>query len=336
MSEYTTSLESTKEQLIIDDIISHKNVTQFIQKVLDQVYTEEEGRAIKDELIDHIFSLAQDYMAAGHPKENAIRKALLQMGDPSEIGYSFTDYEGMKKRKLLRVGLKWLGVLIILLTIVVTVELSGGFKEVFAGTSSSSTDSSGPDWFIFYYIFYLPLIIINSKNGAYAGLNGIPLSKLKISKEPLLILWSYKKRFPWEYFFLVIFFIPVILIFVVIFAAEGNNPAYAFAFFATLSFSVWLMFHSEKYRIPKYVVLEDGIVIKNRLISWTAIDRISWTKDYMASSEDHYQLIIEHISRVPNKAHNKKHQSSGMTIKKNIDVNANQYRQLQAIIKERM
>ncbi len=336
MSECTANIELANDRLTVKDITTHENVLMFIQKVLDQVYTEEEGHAIKDELIDHIFSLAEDYMDAGHSKETAIKKALFQMGDPSEIGYSFTDYEGMKRRKFLRVGLKWLGVLIILLTIVVTVELSGGFKAVFSDTSGSSSSSSGPDWFIIYYIFYLPFIIINGNLSASAGLNGIPLSKLKISKEPLLILWSYKKRFPWEYFFLVIFFIPVILIFVVIFASEGNNPVYAFVFLSVLTFSVWLMFHSEKYRIPKYVVLEEGIVVKNKLISWTAIDRISWTKDYMASSEDHYKLIIEHISRVPNKNVNKKYMTSGVTIKKNIDVNANQYRQLQAIIKERM
>ncbi|GAB6106618.1 permease prefix domain 1-containing protein [Fusibacter bizertensis] len=336
MSEFTSNLVLTVDQLAIEDIKAHENVTMFIQKVLDQVYTEEEGQVIKDELIDHIFSLTEDYMAAGHGKEIAIRKALLQMGDPAEIGYSFTDYDGMKKRKFLRVGLKWLGVLIIILTFVVTVQLSGGFKAVFSDTSSSTSSSRGPDWFFVYYIFYFPFIALTSMTQGGAGLTGIPLSQLKISKEPLLILWSYKKRFPWEYFFLVIFFIPVLLVFVVLFASEGNNPIYAFVFLSVLTFSIWLMFHSEKYRIPKYVVLEEGIVVKNRLISWTAMDRISWAKDYMASSECHYKLIIEHVYRAPDRAQNKKNRYSGMTVKKNIDVNANQYRQLQAIMRERV
>ncbi len=316
--------------LAIDTIKSHQGVSLFIQKVLDQVYTEEDGREIRDELTDHIFSLASDYIEAGHSEDTAIKKALLQMGDPSEIGYSFTDYDGMKRRQYLRVGLKWLACLLILLTMVITIELSGGFASLFSDSSSSSSDTS--PWFLLYQLVSLPFYLCLSITQGRFHLNGMPLGRLKISKEPILILWACKKRLPWEYIAVGVFFLPMFLMFLFLMAYEGDNPLYVIAFLAVISFSIWLIFYSEKYRIPKYLVLEEGIVIKNRLISWAAIDRISWTKDYMSSNRSHHKLIIEHLCRVPDQ----RRMNSGLSVKRVIDVNHNQYFQLKAIIGERV
>lgn len=328
MIKDTAEVKSTAEQLHMKDILNHESVIAFIQKVLDQVYTEDEGRVIKDELLDHLYSLTEDYMAAGHYKEASIRKALLQMGDPAEIGYSFTDYEGMKRRKFLRIGLKVLASVLIIATL--------GSVMIFSGASTEPKIedplSFGDLWTMLFYCLYFPIMIYsNFQTQGLSGINGIPVHQLKISQDPLLVLWAYKKRFPWEYFFISIFFLPIILVFMVIFAYEGSNLFLMIGFIATIAFSIWLFIHSEKYRIPKYLILEDGIVIKNRFISWTAIDRISWSRDYMSSNEKHYKLIIEHVHKLSNN-----NKVTPMTIKKSIDVNANQYHQVISILRERV
>ncbi len=329
MTKDSIQTKPQEEPLHMTDIANHKSVIAFIQKVLDQVYTEDEGKVIKDELLDHLYSLTEDYMAAGHFKEASVRKALLQMGDPSEIGYSFTDYEGMKRRKFLRVGLKAVASLLIIATLGSVVMFSGTFTDPQVG----ETQPFGDLWSLFFNFVYIPLILFsNFQTQALSGMKGIPVHKLKISKEPLLVLWSYKKRFPWEYFFISIFFLPILLVFMVIFVYEGSNIFLMIGFIATITFSIWLFVHSEKYRIPKYLILDEGIVMKSKFISWTAIDRISWSRDYMSSNEEHYKLIIEHIPKLTSK--NSK--TSPITIKKSIDVNANQYQQVVAILKERV
>ena len=326
MTKDSIQTKPQEESLHMTDISNHESVIAFIQKVLDQVYTEDEGKVIRDELLDHLYSLTEDYMAAGHFKEASIRKALLQMGDPSEIGYSFTDYEGMKRRKFLRVGLKAVASILIIVTL--------GSVMMFSGTSIDpqvgEIRTFGDLWSLFFYLVYLPLIF--SSSFQTQAMKGIPVHKLKISKEPLLVLWSYKKRFPWEYFFISIFFLPILLVFMVIFVYEGSNIFLVIGFITTITFSIWLFVHSEKYRIPKYLILDEGIVMKSKFISWTAIDRISWSRDYMSSNEEHYKLIIEHIPKLTYKSS----KTSPITIKKSIDVNANQYQQVVAILKERV
>ena len=326
----TKAISFSMESLQLNEHVNH-----FIQKVLDQIYTETDGVAIRDEMLDHIYSLTEDYLRAGHSQEVAINKALLQMGDPAEIGYSFTDYEGMKKRKMLRVGLKCLAGAIIIGLFLLMIHLSGGFAEVFKSSPDDASSDSSGGFLSFFYMFYFPILFyFNIKSQGLYGLSGIPMNRLKITKEPLLILWPYKKRFPWEYTLLGVFFLPIILVFIILFASEGNNPLYAVGFILAICISIWLVIHSEKYRIPKYMILEEGIVIKNNLITWASIDKISWTRDYLSKDDGHHRLILEHVFRVDPKT--SAHSRSGFTHKRNIDVNANQYKQINAIIKERI
>lgn len=267
------------ETLTIEKIENHVAVKDFIQKVLDLVYTEDEGMTIRAELLDHILSLSEDFEAAGHSSDMAVHKALLQMGDPAEIGYSFTDYEGMKRRRRMLVGLKILGLGLMLGATFALAFMTGGSgsgsgSNASAAIDSGTTESGGllDSWLSLYYIIYFPFMLwINLKTQAQHGINGIPIG-------------------------------------------------------------IWLLIHSEKFRIPKYLILEEGLVIKNNLVTWTSIDRIYWTRDYMSTGKGHYKLTIEHIIR----NQGRKTMQSGMTIKRNIDVNANQYHQVNSLIKERI
>lgn len=326
------------ETLTIEKIENHVAVKDFIQKVLDLVYTEDEGMTIRAELLDHILSLSEDFEAAGHSSDMAVHKALHQMGDPAEIGYSFTDYEGMKRRRRMLVGLKILGLGLMLGATFALAFMTGGSgsgSNASAAIDSGTAESGGllDSWLSLYYIIYFPFMLwINLKTQAQHGINGIPIRKLKLSKEPLLVLWSYKKRFPMEYLIISVFFVPILIVFAVIIISEGESPLGFFGFISAISIGIWLLIHSEKFRIPKYLILEEGLVIKNNLVTWTSIDRIYWTRDYMSKGKGHYKLTIEHIIR----NQGRKTMQSGMTIKRNIDVNANQYHQVNSLIKERI
>lgn len=310
-------------EITMENINQHQAVRDFIQGVVDKLYTSEDAFAIEAELKDHILSLSEDYLAAGHSRDAAIRKALLQMGDPGEIGYSFTDFTAMKRRKLLRVGLKWAAVIILLLAFAFVLVLAAASDS--GAVSNSENDSMGLSVF---YMLYMPFIVwLNLQNqGVYRI--GIPVGQVKLSKAPLMILWPYKQRFQWEYLALGMFFVPIIIVFMIMGAYEGGNPLAMVAFVAVVAFSIWLFFFSERFRIPKYMLLEEGLVIKNRLVSWTAIDRISWTPDYLANSH-HYVLTLEHVIR-----NQKAQKSLNDSVKTKVYVNNLQYRQLNAIIKQ--
>lgn len=316
-----------------NQLMAHEGVHRFIQKVQDQLLTETDGMAIQDEMLDHIQSLVEEYLAAGHSYDMSINKALVQMGDPAEIGYSFTDYDAMKRRKFLRIGFKIASLILFIGTILILIGLSGGWSSL---TVSQSSDSSGeytPDFLGLFYTVYFPLMIFtNIKSQSMVGMAGISMNHLKISKEPLMILWPYKKTFPWEYLLLTIFFAPIVIVFILLFAYEGNNPVYAIGFIGSIITSIGLIIHSEKYRIPKYMIIEEGIVIKNNLITWSSIDKVSWTRDYRSPNNNHHVLVLEHVYRNDVSNHNRHY----YTYKKTIGVNHHQYKQVNAIIKEHL
>lgn len=340
-------MDMTLDQLTLEHVQSNPDVAKFIEKVVVQIYTEDEAGAIKDELVDHLYSLALDYFEAGYNQEASIHKALLQMGDPTEIGYSFTDYEAMKKRRWLLIGFKLTAIIIFTLTLMITgffIEQADRDTELEENTDvltdyeefQLSLDGQGSVERFFshvsyyvsqfsmgiFYLLYIPFIIY--LNTLQHQLQGIPIKRLDISKDPILILWPYKKAFPWEYVLISLFFAPLAIIFIILMIMDGVSFLTPLAFIGSMSLATWMFFTSEKFRIPKYVILDDGILIKNRLISWVAIDKISWLQDY-SSKGNHYKLIIENIT-------NKN--GSNMTIKRTVFVNRNQHKQISDIFKK--
>lgn len=315
-----------------NELLKYEAVNTFLDKVMTQIYTEDEAKSITFELLDHILSLTEDYLEAGHIEGIAVSKALYQMGDPAEIGFSFTDYEGLRKRKMLRVGLKLGSVLLIALTFGV-IFVQGILASEATDVAREASHSSATPWSL-WYLFYFPVLMLSMRSSFQAqySLNGVSVDRLKISKEPLMVLWPYKKRFPWEYVLFSMFFMPMILIFVIAFIFEGGSPLSVVGFLTAISLSIWLFFHSEKYRIPKYVILEEGLLIKNHLVSWAAIDRYTWIRDYRTAGAMHYRLSIEHVMKQNLAIQNK----FNGTFKRHIDVNASQYATLSRIMKEKI
>lgn len=64
----------------------NKYVSDFIDMVLVQIKFKKAHSAISEELNSHICELAEGYMEGGLEEEKAFCKAVVQMGDPSEIG----------------------------------------------------------------------------------------------------------------------------------------------------------------------------------------------------------------------------------------------------------
>jgi cell division protein FtsW len=63
-----------------------KYVTNFIDTVLVQIKCKKAHNTISKELNSHICELAEDYITEGLEEEEAFCKAIIQMGDPVEIG----------------------------------------------------------------------------------------------------------------------------------------------------------------------------------------------------------------------------------------------------------
>lgn len=308
----------------VDIIRQHPSVQEFLQRVIDRLYTSEDALAIEAELVDHIYSLSEDYLSAGHTQETAIRKALLQMGDPSEIGYSFTDFDAMRRRKYMRVGLKWAAALILVTTLALLILLTEGSQN---GTSISNSEDNDSYLFIILNLINCGMTFMNITRLRSKRM-GISTNKLKISQMPLLILWPYKRRFQWEYVVVALFFVPLLAIFPFLIAYEGDSPILFFSFFSAVLLSIGLFFYSERFRVPKYMVLEEGLIIRNQLISWTSIDRMRWSSDYLGNSQ-HFILTLEFNTVKTNKD---KAPHNSLTAK--VYVNSKQYRQVNAILKE--
>lgn len=65
---------------------SHENVSEYIKKVCNQIKWKRVRPVIARELENHIDDQIQSYISSGMEPDEATEKALIQMGDPLEIG----------------------------------------------------------------------------------------------------------------------------------------------------------------------------------------------------------------------------------------------------------
>jgi len=261
-------------------------VENFLERVERQIYTEDSANDIKDELLDHIESLKEDYQEGGLEEDAAISKALLQMGDPKEIGYAFTDYEAMKKRKQIMFFLTASSLVMFVVTFL---------PSIFSIQAGDLTLDPGDSFTMFPSILNLWFAL--TLGGLYMGHS---VKFLDLDTSPFAIIWPVKERFKWEYLILTVFFLPLVLVFTYIyFYEEGMTRVSVMALWPllTLSYAVWAFWFKERYRIPKVMILSDGFVIKGRFSSWTSIESYSWTKDFWAKDPDHYKLTLNMFNR---------------------------------------
>ncbi|WP_338536219.1 hypothetical protein [Helicovermis profundi] len=295
------------------ELLKNKKIIAFIESVEKMLYIEENSSDIKSELLDHIECLVSDYMDSGFDLDTSISKSLYDMGDPKEIGYSFADFDYMKKRKYIRLALKYSSILLIVLLLIFdyTEKIRNGSDNI--------------------------LLIINIINifFAYSSKNFIyhKVKMLDLNTSPNLILWSSKKRFPWEYFILGMFFAPIILMFIgLYFMDEGINLVSILNMWplAIIFYSTWAFFYSEKFRIPKYIVSENGLIVKGVLISWIYIKSYSWSSDYMSKDNKDYSLDLKLFNNKDNK------KVSIYYLNKRLYVNRKQKNYMDQILRERI
>lgn len=294
--------------------ISQQRVDNFLEHVQQQILTENQADLITEELEDHIDCLVEDYLESGLEETEAVSKALLQMGDPQEIGYSFTDYDAMKKRKYAMFAFKMSGIVALVATFLI-----GLFSQPL------SWDNEIVSLFpMLANLFNVWLVLTGS-----SMLIGKSMRFIELDTTPFIIIWPVKARFKWEYWSLALFCLPMVLIFVFLYFYEsGVNSMSIMAMWPilTLSYSVWAMVHSEKYRVPKYLVVSEGFVIKGRFVSWTSIASYQWSKDFLAKNQEHYKLTLN--------SHIKTEQQR--PLKKVIHIHKRQHNYLHALLKERI
>lgn len=293
--------------------LNDERIQHFIEHVNKQLYTETEANDISNELLDHIECLVKDYLESGFSENEAIVKALKQMGDPKEIGYSFTDFEGLKHRKRIMFFFKLSSIAFFIFTMFMITKdtsFSGGeFDPLEASTG-----------------------ILNLINLSFLVMSGVlsfgSSSKLfKLNSSPEIILWPYKQKFKWEYALLGFFFIPLVILFLWIYFIESGLSTRTFLSLwpiLTFAYAIWAFFYSEKFRIPKYMVIEEGLLIKNKFVSWAAIASYQWQKDFYAKDDDHYTLVLKTFQV-----------NNGAEIRKKISIHERQKIQLSQLLIER-
>lgn len=295
--------------------LEDKRIHSFLTHVEQQIFTEHSADLIKEELLDHIECLIEDYKEGGSSEDEAISKALLQMGDPREIGYSFTDYDTMKKRKYTMIGFKISSLLVLVMTLLIGIFNSAGQMAIDDITSIMPMMAN---------ILNLWIIITTG-----SLIMGHSMKFIDLDSTPYLILWPVKERFKWEYWSIALFFLPIVMIFFFIyFYEEGISTLTITALWPmlTIGYSVWAIFFSEKFRIPKCMVVNEGFIIKGRFISWTAISSYTWTKDFLAKNQEHYKLTLKSFQITANQ----------QPLKRVISIHKRQQAHLQAFLRERV
>lgn len=88
-----------------------QQIANYIQNVCEHIKFKEIHSEIKEELRIHIEEIAEGYMADGIPEEEAVHKAIQQMGDPNILGKQFHQtYKPRTEWSLLGLVLAFIGV----------------------------------------------------------------------------------------------------------------------------------------------------------------------------------------------------------------------------------
>ncbi|WP_346889769.1 FtsW/RodA/SpoVE family cell cycle protein [Clostridium sp. UBA1056] len=66
--------------------VNHSKIEKYIEEVCEMIKNRRVHENIKDELIDHIEEIIEDYIDVGLTEEEAINKALMQMGSSEVVG----------------------------------------------------------------------------------------------------------------------------------------------------------------------------------------------------------------------------------------------------------
>lgn len=260
----------TKERLV-----GNTSVLDFLENIERQLLTETTADAIREEMLDHIQCMVEDYEADGMCFDEAIEQALRNMGDPLSIGYAFTDFNAMKRREWLRKTLKYSGLSLLIAFFVywVGMDIINGEEDMVS---------------FLILMIEMPMIYAITKYGITYRKEGHASGYrrkryLDLTSKPVMILWPAKKSIPFEYIALPLFFSPIFIILFVGVLSDVIHAQKVVLFVINVVVflgGIFLLFFSEKYRIPKYVVLEDGLLIKGKLLSWTSMAKVQFKTDY--------------------------------------------------------
>lgn len=77
--------------------MDNKRVEDFLENICNQISQEEVAKEVYLEMKDHVETMAEEYIEDGIEKEEAIEKALYNMGDPTKIGYGINSSHNNKK-----------------------------------------------------------------------------------------------------------------------------------------------------------------------------------------------------------------------------------------------
>ncbi|GMQ64495.1 permease prefix domain 1-containing protein [Vallitalea maricola] len=282
-----------------------KRIKVFLDKVGNQINTEEEALKIKDELIDHIDCLTEEFVDMGYSNHEAISKALMHMGDPNEIGYSFTNRDIVRKRNQLIRMLRTLSIGLLIIGCVILFV----FTEY-------STESLGS---VIYFVNILNIV-------GFSSLTSHTNSKYLMNSQdiPILIIWPVKKHIYLEYIIIGIIFSPILILFgtgLVLGAIEDNALWKLVLLVIIFTSAIISTFLINKLRIPKYIVTNEGLIVLGKFISWTAINNVRWLNSYYKNENTYMLQILD---------------NRGFPITRKIKVSNNQYEMVSRIISERV
>ena len=285
---------------------NHPAVADYFKVLSHQLYTETEFERIEVEMLDHLECLVEDYQGYAKSYDEAVQKALLAMGNPKDIGLGFNNPQAIAKYTRQRHVYSALsaGALILAMTafigfnpvnvVVPLIELLRtpiGFLEILKLFSTS--DGLGDLMFNFFIYFYIGTAVSMYHKRQYRN-----SQSLQMNLTPVMVLWQVKTIFRWEYVLLGVLLMPMPLTLfgsalametdwqsITRVALQGGIGIMAFII------SLILFRTADQYRVPKYVVLQEGFLIKDRFVTWTAIDKVRWRQDYSGDVK-YYKLHL--------------------------------------------
>lgn len=228
-----------------------EKINQYLEDVAKFIYDEDKSHKVKEELLDHIYNLQEEYIEMGLSEDESTDKALLNMGSAKEVGRKLNSSYISKKSKI-RMGI------IIINLVICSISISLNFIN---------TDS------IFLKIVLLiEAVCISIYSGAFFyGMykrifnkyNANVLYQIRSVKKPS-VFQSIGKKF-------ILFYIVITGVMTVISIIEGNlTSSFTLEFFL-----IQLLIINETFDTGA-TICEEGLIIGYRFVRWKEINSNMW------------------------------------------------------------
>lgn len=254
--------------------MKNERIEQFLEITCRFVGYEERANDIRDELEDHIISKIEEYKGEGYTYEEAVDKALVDMGEAEKLSEQYKI--AIPNRRVKYIVTVFLGLLSCISIAIIQNRLKGRFWGIVS--------------LVFYILGYLILLmpIVKAQSAYNKYLKENPLFFIQVTNNPALRVGKNVIK--------IICFIGMVLMITLSYSEYASGVSIRESVIANLDIIpiaiVFPLVISIIFDMSGAVVYKEGMLLPTCFVKWDNILGYRWNRNY-SGGEAYYMLQLK-------------------------------------------